>query len=56
LKLDDPFNKAHEHAGAATRALRGGILDRPDRQAKAADLAAAELKAALIELERVPRS
>ncbi len=56
MKLDDPFNKAHEHAGAAARTLRSGILDRPDRQAKAADLAATELKAALVELERVPRS
>jgi len=56
VKPKDPINEAHEHAIAATRTLRGAVLDNPARQASAATIATAELKAAVAELKKVPRS
>ena len=53
MRPKDPINEAHEHADAATRTLRGAVLDNPDRQSRAATVAKAELEKAIAELEKV---
>jgi len=55
VRPKDPINEAHEHADAATRTLRGAVLDNPARQASAASVASAELEKALAALRKVTK-